>query len=103
MAIGLWIFLPVFFLAILSFVFWIIILIDAITRTFKKDSDRIVWVLVILLTSIIGALIYYFVIYNKEKSLKWFWWTLLVLVLWFILSVVVFFSVSSPLDVQRIG
>ena len=88
MAVELFVLLPLFLFVILFFVFWIIILVDAITRKFKKDSDRIVWVLVILLTNILGALIYYFVVYNKEKSMKWFWWTLLVLIILFIFSVV---------------
>ena len=75
-------------LAILVFVFWILMLVDCIKRKYKEDSEKIVWVLVLIFTGIIGALIYYFVVYNKEKSMKWFWWTLLVLIILFIFSVV---------------
>jgi hypothetical protein len=52
-------------------------LVDCATRKFKEDSEKIVWVLIIIFTQIIGALAYYFVIYAKHKSLSWFWHTLL--------------------------
>jgi hypothetical protein len=72
--------LPFFFLiGALFFAFWIIILIDAATRKFKEDSEKIVWIIIIVFTGIIGALIYYFVIYINYKSLKWFWIILLIL------------------------
>lgn len=49
-------------LAIWAFVFWILMIVDCAKRDFKKDNDKIVWVLVIIFTGIIGALIYYFVV-----------------------------------------
>ena len=48
-------------ISIAAFVFWIMMLIDSIKRNFKKESEKIVWVLVIILTGILGAIIYYFV------------------------------------------
>jgi len=54
-------------------------LVDGATRKFKEDSEKIVWIIVIVFTGIIGALVYYFVVYIKYNSLKWFWITLLVL------------------------
>jgi cytochrome bd-type quinol oxidase subunit 2 len=72
--------IPLFLLfGLLFFVFWIIMLVDSATRKFKEDSEKIVWVIVIVFTGIIGALIYYFVVYIKNNSLKWFWITLLIL------------------------
>jgi Phospholipase_D-nuclease N-terminal len=52
-----------FFLAIgiLVFVFWLRMLIDAIRNPRLSDSERIVWVLVIIFLQILGALIYFFV------------------------------------------
>ena len=41
------------------FVFWIIMLIDAIKHS--PEKTKIVWIIVIIFTHIIGALIYYFV------------------------------------------
>ena len=45
--------------------FWIWMIIDCATRKFKNDTDRVVWILVIIFTSVIGALIYYFVVKRK--------------------------------------
>ncbi|MDP3966047.1 MAG: PLDc N-terminal domain-containing protein, partial [archaeon] len=77
--------LPLILIGVLGFVFWVIMLVDASQRKFKDDSEKIVWILVIVLTGIVGALIYYFVIHikDKNKSVKWFWWTLLGLVILF--------------------
>lgn len=87
--IGLFLALPLILLGALFFVFWIIMLVDSITRKYKRDSEKIVWVLVIILTGIIGALIYYSVVFIKDKgkSLKWFWWTILAL---FIITLIAF-------------
>ena len=48
-------------LALLSVVFWIWMLIHAITNKALSDTERIIWVLVILLLNGLGALIYFFV------------------------------------------
>lgn len=56
-----WLFVLFIPLAIAGFVFWIIMLLDAIKvpdeRSFKS-GNRLVWVLVIVLAGWIGALIY---------------------------------------------
>jgi hypothetical protein len=64
------IFMMLFLLAlsIISFVFWILMLIDSIKRNFKKSDEKMIWVIVIVLTGIIGALIYYFVVKRKAKN-----------------------------------
>lgn len=80
-------FFPLFLIGALFFIFWIIMLVDVASRKFKND-DKIVWILVVILVGIMGALIYYFVIYRKDKSLRWFWITLLAL---FILSIIILF------------
>lgn len=41
-------------------VFWIWMLIDCAKNEPRNGNDRIVWVLVIALTHLLGALIYYF-------------------------------------------
>lgn len=80
-------------IGILFFIFWIIMLVDAIVRKFKEANDRLIWVLVVILAGFIGALIYYFVIYikDKTKSLKWLWITLLILILLAVLLFVINF------------
>jgi prolipoprotein diacylglyceryltransferase len=55
-------------LGVLVFVFWISMLIDCLKRKFKEDSEKIVWVIVIVFTGIIGALIYYFIVKTKDKK-----------------------------------
>ena len=53
-------------LPILASIFWVWMIIDCATRTFKNKADKIVWILVIILTHIIGAFIYYLVIKRKN-------------------------------------
>jgi len=60
--------LIIFALVIFSIVFWILMLVDCVKRKFKEDVEKIVWVLVIILTGIIGALIYYFIVKVKDKK-----------------------------------
>lgn len=52
---------------ILLIIFWIFMIIDAAQREFKNDTDKVVWILVIVLASWIGAIIYYFVIKKPDK------------------------------------
>ncbi|MEK6913295.1 MAG: PLDc N-terminal domain-containing protein [Nanoarchaeota archaeon] len=54
-------------ITIFAFVFWILMLVDCVKRKFKDDSEKIIWVLVLVFTGIIGALIYYFIVKNKKK------------------------------------
>jgi len=61
-------FLAIFGLAIALFAFWIWMLVDAAQRTFKNESEKIVWILIIVLVSWIGSIIYYFVVYNEHKK-----------------------------------
>jgi uncharacterized membrane-anchored protein len=102
--IGVLFLLPFVLLGVALFVFWIIMLIDSITRKFKNDSDKIVWVLVNILLGLLGAIIYYFVIFIKDgkKSMKWFWWTLLVL---FVIDVIliVFLLISFYAGVSAVN
>ena len=50
------------------FVFWAWILIDCLKRNFKKDVEKIAWVLVIIFLQLLGAVIYYFVVKIPEKK-----------------------------------
>jgi len=53
-------------IGLISFVFWIWMLIDAIQNPSLVGNQRIVWVLVIIFVPCIGALIYYFVGRSKR-------------------------------------
>lgn len=50
------------------FAFWIWMLIDAITNKGLNDTEKLIWVLVILFVHLIGALIYLFVGRPKRPS-----------------------------------
>lgn len=63
--IGLGIFWFLFMvIGILGTIFWILMLIDCIKH---ERDDKIVWVLVILIINLLGALIYYFVVKRNRK------------------------------------
>ena len=46
-------------LLLLPSIFWLIQLIDVLRRHFPEPNNKIIWVLVILFTHLIGALVYY--------------------------------------------
>jgi hypothetical protein len=46
---------------LVAFAFWLWMLIDAITKTPSGENRKLIWILVIVFTGIIGALIYCFV------------------------------------------
>ncbi len=59
--------IPFVILLVLGFfAFWIWMLVDCVTKNFKKENDKIVWVLVIVLAGFVGAIIYYFVVKSKS-------------------------------------
>ncbi len=55
-------------IALAATVFWIWMLIHAITNKGLRDMEKLIWVLVILFTHIIGALIYFFIGRPKGAS-----------------------------------
>ena len=57
-------------LFVFLFVFWILMIIDCAKRDFKKDVEKIVWILVLIFLQVIGALIYYFVVKADDKKGK---------------------------------
>ena len=54
-------------IAALVFVFWIWMIIDCAKRDFRKDVEKIVWIIIIVLAGWLGALIYLFVVKNSNK------------------------------------
>lgn len=59
--------IAVFALIIWAIVFWILMLVDSATRKFKQSNEQLVWVLIIIFTGLIGALIYYFIVKKPNK------------------------------------
>ncbi len=54
-------------LCILSFIFWIWMIVDCAQRDMKGDS-KVVWILLLIFLGILGAAIYYFVVKRKSKK-----------------------------------
>ena len=55
---------------LLMFVFWIWMLIDCLKRKFSSDTEKIVWVLVIIFLGAIGAAVYFFVVKSDDKKIE---------------------------------
>lgn len=62
-------YLAIFGLAIGLLMVWILMLIDCIQRDFSKPDDKTVWILVVVLTGWVGALIYYFMVKRPADRL----------------------------------
>jgi hypothetical protein len=45
---------------------WVVALVDVLKREFPGENDKLVWVLVVVLTGWIGALIYWFI--GRERG-----------------------------------
>ncbi|HEX7735855.1 MAG TPA: PLD nuclease N-terminal domain-containing protein [Ktedonobacteraceae bacterium] len=55
-------------IAIFGTVFWIWMIVDCARNEPDNSNDKIVWILVIVLTHLVGALIYFFVRRPTRKS-----------------------------------
>ena len=55
-------------LLLLAFAFWIWMLVDCATKESSQGNDKVIWILVIIFTHWIGALIYYFVRRPERKK-----------------------------------
>jgi uncharacterized BrkB/YihY/UPF0761 family membrane protein len=54
-------FIAFLFSYVTSFIFWIWILIDCLKMETDEDNIRIIWTIVIIVTYILGAFLYYIV------------------------------------------
>jgi hypothetical protein len=60
--------LSFFCIGILGTIFWIWMLVDCLTNEPNEGNDKVIWVLVIIFTHFIGALIYFFVRKNHRNN-----------------------------------
>ena len=58
-----WIFIVIFAIGIFFFVFWLRMLIHAAK---SSNSSKVGWIILIVLTQVLGAVIYYFVVKRNE-------------------------------------
>ncbi|HLI70119.1 MAG TPA: PLDc N-terminal domain-containing protein [Ktedonobacteraceae bacterium] len=49
------------YIAAAGFAFWIWMIYECATKEPANDNNKIVWLLIIILTNIIGALLYFFI------------------------------------------
>jgi prolipoprotein diacylglyceryltransferase len=61
-------FIPFLVLALLGLAFWIWMLVDCATHEPSQGNDKVVWILIIVLTHVIGALIYFLVRRPQRKA-----------------------------------
>ena len=57
-------FLPIAFLALVALLataFWIWMLVDCATKEPSGTNDKVVWILVIVLTHLLGAILYFLI------------------------------------------
>ncbi len=52
-------------LSIFLFVFWILMIVDCAQRKFKQENDKIVWILILIFLSFLGAILYYFIVKRR--------------------------------------
>lgn len=74
-SIGAFLILFIVILAVALFVLWLWMLIDCLKRPDDKfayggNNARLIWILVIIFTGLIGALIYYFLIKKTGEEEK---------------------------------
>ena len=60
-------YLGFFALILLSFVFWIMMLVDCAKRKFKNENDKVVWIIIVAILGVLGAVVYYFVIKRPNQ------------------------------------
>jgi hypothetical protein len=55
-------------IGILLTVFWLWMLIDCLTNSSLQGTEKVIWVLVIIFTHFLGALIYFFIARGGRRS-----------------------------------
>jgi len=64
------VFLGVGLLVAAASIFWVWMLVHAITNKQLSDTDRIIWVLFVLFLHLLGALIYFFVGRTRQSAIS---------------------------------
>jgi peptidoglycan/LPS O-acetylase OafA/YrhL len=62
-----YIFTLLVFISLLSFVFWIWVLIDCVKKETDIGNTRLIWVIIIVFTYIVGAFLYYLIRRPKRR------------------------------------
>ncbi len=65
MGFGMTVMVLIFALLLAVGIFWLWMLVDLLQR--RKFEDKLVWVLVLIFLNILGAILYYFLVYSKRR------------------------------------
>jgi len=57
-------------LVIAATVFWILMIIDCAKREFKNDTEKVVWIVLLVFLGILAAIVYYFVVKREADIHK---------------------------------
>lgn len=57
-----------FLIGIIGFILWILALIDILKSDFRGQNDKLIWALVVLLGSFVGAILYFLIGRNQKIS-----------------------------------
>lgn len=60
--------IPIFLIGLLATLFWIWMLIEVLTKESGQSLEKVIWVVVILFSHILGALLYFFLRRPKRKA-----------------------------------
>ncbi len=58
----------VILLVLLSHIFWVWMLVDCATKQSLKGNEKVVWVIIIAVTNLLGAVLYFFIRRSQRSS-----------------------------------
>lgn len=68
MAFSFLFFIIFFGFGIIGTLFWLWMLIDCATKEPSEGNDKLIWIIIIIFTHVLGALVYFFVRRPKRKK-----------------------------------
>lgn len=71
--IGGFIFFLIFLLfavGVLLTIFWILMIIDCAKRDFAESTEKVVWLIVVIIFGVLGAIVYYFAVKRPQERGK---------------------------------
>lgn len=63
--IALWVI--IIFLGFLGTIFWVWMLVHCILNKKVRDVEKLIWILVLIFTHLLGAILYYFLVKRRKK------------------------------------
>ena len=67
MAFSFLFFIVFFGFGIIGTLFWLWMLIDCATKEPSEGNDKLIWIIIIIFTNLLGALVYFFIRRPKRK------------------------------------